>query len=688
MWRLFLRCAAAIPNGNEPGMGFLVTRILSQPTRMSDVLSPSAALSPEAFYSLYLGGLIIEDETERLEASYTLLMLGRLGLTPAELLHLHEGWVDWERGEIHVPARDPCACDVCWEHARQRQRAGDTRNPETIVIEECWTPGKSGARRLAFGWSRRLTAAIDGVLDAGTHLERDRETVREHVETAAAMAHHVDTTEVSITALRASALTFLASAGFGPRRLADVTATDEETAGEFARVGGGETRSHLYRVLADVEPPTLCEGETRYRLVCDPTALQREPFDPTEYDAEWRRERATRSVQRDRNPRPASPPSEETSDEVRASRSPPPGVSFTPADLPSVQEPAGQHGPGLVAESLAEWVEKQEQERHASTGDGADPATQHGDYRPGEAEQEEDDNPLQVTEPVAFSVDTRLVAPRFEGGRPTGGSILLGQDELLFLSRGASGIADYLRVDLDWIVNLAPGYVPDPLEGLLEDTVAIAYHNESGDRRVVVAEIPADSQWTFVQTIFAVRLDSEPAVVTHRPGTAAAIGPHEREMDATRDRLWLEQTDTDRSPVRLRLEQFVDVEQGPMTAEEGYEKGLIVTHLHPSGDLVDMELRPTAESNVHILREYLTHFDERQTRRARNAQLSQEETDILERLYDAEGGRDLAGMLDKDRETLSTVMERLDDLGLVRDGSGGKRLTGVGYRLVSPKFDL
>lgn len=645
---------------------------------MSDTLSPADVLSPEAFYSLYLGGLVLEDETERLAASYTLLGLGRLGLTPEELLHLHDGWVDWERGEIHVPARDPCACDVCWEHARQRKRAGDNRDLDTIVTEECWTPGERGARRLSFGWSGRLTAVLDGVTDDGALLESDRKMVHEYVETAAMMAHHVERADVSVTALRASALMFLASAGFGPRRLADLTATDEETAGEFVRVGGGETSDHLYRVLADVEPPSLCAGKSQYRLVCDPSPLQREPFDPAEFDAEWRRERATRSERRERNPRPPSPP---------------PGVSFTPEELPTIREPAGQDGPGLVATSLAEWVEQQERERRGAGTDAGSTATtsetQQAQRQPGEGEsgtEARTDNPLQVTEPVEFSIDTRLVAPGFEDGRPSGGSVLLGQEELLFLSRGASGIADYLRVELDAIVSLAPGYVPDPLEGLFDETVGIAYYGKGDERRVAVAEVPTDGQWQFAQAIYARILDGEPAVVTHRPGKPTAIGPDEREMDATTERLWLEHPE--REPVRLTLSQFVDVAHGQMTAEEHYEKGLTVTHLQPDGELADTELRPTAERKVGILKQYLTHYDERQTQRASNAQLSVEETDILERLYDTEEGRDLVGILDKDPETLSTAMERLDDLGLVHDGSSGKRLTGVGYRLVSPTHDL
>lgn len=661
---------------------------------MSETPEPADALSPEAFYSLYLGGLAVEDESDRTELCYTLLVLGRLGLTPSELLHLHEGWIDWERGTVHVPARDPCACGDCWDRARQLQRQGDDRPLETIVARECWSEGETSARALAFGWSRRLTAAIDGVVTAETHLTSNIETVREQVATAARRARLLDSSAVSITALRASALTFLAAAGFGPRRLADLTGVDEETAGAFARVGGGEARSHLYRVLANVDVPTLCEGDTPYRLICDPVAFEREPFDPTEYDAAWRRERARQSEPSEYNPRPISPPSD---------------VSFGEEDLPRVSEPAGQHGPGIVAESLAEWADQPDWNRPTTTDRTDEPSTTGSNQETGSPEQSVTDRsqperatqsseeptvhtepagPSAVTEPVAFSVDTRFVAPGFEGGRPTGGSILLGQDELRFLSREASGVTDSLRVDLDWIVNLSPGYVPDPLEGLFEDTVAVAYHDENDERRVVVAEIPSDARWQFVQLVLASILDGEPTVVAHQPGAPDTTDVYERQMNATKERLRLDDTEGDRPPLRLHLDQLVDIEQGYMTTADEYESGLTVTNLRASGDLVRTELRPIAETKLRILAQYFTHFDDRQTARAEEVTLSGEERQLLERLLDKGGGRDVLATLDADRETLSAAMDRLVERGLVLDRPSGKRLSGAAYRLVSPDFEL
>jgi hypothetical protein len=457
--------------------------------------SPAESLSPAAFYSLYLGGLAQSDPRDRLKTGYTLLLLGRLGMRPDEILHLHEGWVDWERGEIHVPARDPCACSECWDHAQQRQQQGDSRMLAEIVAAECWSPpGEDAARRLSVGWSPRLVAVVDGVLSESEYLPGNQEAVQESIQTAAQNARGVDASAVSVSTLRASALQFLATAGFGPRRLADLCAVDEETAGAFTRVGGGQSRDHLYRVLGTADPPALCDGETEYRIVCDDAAFDREPFDPTNYDAAWREARQKRSPTTERNPRPISPP---------------PHVSFDPEDAFSVTEPSGDSGPGVVAESLRAWVDDREQARTsdaveatetdsaeresntestaeteggpapastpASTDQASPAASSPGSDRTDDEAASDEVDPLsKVTDPVEFSVDTRFVAADFEGGTPTGGSVILGQEELLFLSRTDTGVAGVLRISLDWIDNIVPGYVPEPLEGLFEDTVGLA----------------------------------------------------------------------------------------------------------------------------------------------------------------------------------------------------------------------
>lgn len=626
---------------------------------------PSEALSPEGVYSLYLGGLALEDEQQRRDACYATLLMGRLGLLPEELTHLHEDWVDWERGEIQIPARDPCACRYCWADARTlKSETGTDRSVSEIVTDTCWSPpdGPAGARTIPFGWSRRLTAAIHGVLGQRPYLDTDTAGIEQLLTAAADNAWELDD-EITSDRLRASAGEFLASVGFGPRRLSDLLAIDEETAGQFAKVGGGELREYLYRALDPQGAPDICGEDSQYRLVCDPTPFEREPFDPREYDARWRGERAERVQPRGRNPRPVEAPAE---------------VDFDPAAM-DIREPSADSGSQLVSDSLSDWVRRRESQRrqYAETGDSAVSADTDADavaYRD------------QITSPVQVSVSTRFAAQGIENGRPAGGSVVLGQREVVLVSRDQTGVADTLRIPFDSIVDIAPGYVPGPLEGVFEETVGVAYHDAQDERKIAVCELPRDIGWDVQQTLFASLLDDVETVTANLSegiDDINDIDPETKVLSTTPRTLKLEDPDSDALPVRIRLSTIVGIEQKPMETEVGYEMGLTIHHLRVNANVVTMEVRPTDEVEKQLLGRYLTKYHDRQLEKARNASLSNEQREVLDALHDAGDGRDLVAIVDMNTARVANVVASLKDLGLVRDSRTGVALTGTGYLVTS-----
>lgn len=631
---------------------------------MASSLSPADALSPEGVYSLYLGGLSLEDETRRRDACYVILLVARLGLRPEEVTHLHEDWIDWARGEVQVPARDPCACRHCFADARRfKEETGTDRSVEEIVSKMCWSPpdGSSGARTIPFGWSRRLTAAIDGVLGQRPYLDADVAGVEQILTEAAANAWELETGAITTDTLRASAGEFLATAGFGPRRLSDLLAIDEKTAGEFARVGGGDLREHFYRSLGPDTAPNICDGESNYRLVCDPSTFEREPFDPVQYDARWRGNRAEAVDPRGRNPRPIEPPS---------------GSTFDPADL-ELQEPAADSGSQLVSASLSDWVRRRESQReqYAKTGSsGVEAENQPVEYRD------------QITAPVQASVSTRFAGQGIENGRPTGGSIVLGQQELVLVSRDQTGVADTLRIPFNSIVDVAPGYVPGPLVGVFDETVGIAYHDDHNDRKIVVCELPQDIGWDFQQKLFTSLLDGVETVVANLSeglSDTSKIEPETRTLSTTERTLKLERPDSETLPVRIRLSTIVGIEKKPMETEVGYDMGLTIHHLRVNANVATMELRPTDDIKKQLLHRYLSEHHERQLRKARNASLSNEQREVLDALHDAGDGRELVAIVDMNTARVSKVVQSLKDLGLVRDSRTGIALAGTGYLVTS-----
>lgn len=630
---------------------------------MASSLSPADALSPEEFYSLYLGGLTIEPERRRRDACYVLLLMGRLGIRIDELGHLHDDWVDWSRGEIHVPARDPCACHDCWQRARARKGDHDTRPLEKIVRTTCWSPpeGDAAARTLTFGWSQRLTAALDGVLGQRPYLDMDSAEVEALIQEAAGNAWELDAETITPRVLRATAAAFLSSAGFGPRRLMDLLVVDEETAGAFARVGGGDLREYLYRSLGPDAAPDICGPDSEFRLVCDPAPFDREPFDPRSYDARWRAQRAAESTPQGRNPRPAESPTES---------------AFDPATDLERREPGGNSQ--LVSSSLADWVRRRESQREQYAEVGS-PGTGTDD---GEVPEYRD----QVTAPVQYSVSTRFAGQGIENGRPTGGSVVLGQRELVFLSRDETGIAETLRVPFSEIVDIAPGYVPGPLESVFEETVGIARRDDHGDRRIVVCELPDEIIWEFQQSLFASILDEVETVFASFAESSTdpdEIEPETRILSTTSRTLKLSDPDSDRLPTRIRLATIVGIEEKPMETEVGYDRGLTIHYLKINANIATVELRPADDLEKKLLKRYLMEYHDRQKKKAQNASLSDEQLEVLDALHDAEDGRNLVAILDMNPSRVSNVVTSLKELGLARDSRTGVALTGTGYLVTS-----
>lgn len=675
---------------------------------MSATLLPEHALSPEGFYALYLGSLSIEDETQRTDACLTILLIGRLGLRPGELIHLHEGWIDWTRGELRVPGYDPCACDVCWEQAQQQAQHSE-RDAESILRDDCWQPqGTTAPRMLSFGWSNRLTGALRTTFQHRQYLPYTEAEVRSLLGRAATHVDGIDQDAISVGILRATALEFLASAGFGPRRLAELTVTTEETAGAFARVSGGEVRNHLYRELAGVEPPAICGDNPRYPLVCESTPIEREPFDPRAFDTDWRVERSAIAESSEHNPRPPA--------------------SAVPFDLDARQparEPAGETGPSVVAESLREWIRQDETARIEKTSDQTPAATtpsqeetaldiespdrESGEPDPAQpamtADSDSEDaavsDPSQqtaetlahgdpdelVTEPVAFSIDTRFAAATLEGGRPTGGSVILGQAELLFLSRDDTGIAGHLRIDHEDIVDLAPGYNPEGIDEVFEETVGVAYCDATDERHVVVCEVPANVQWAFVQTIFSYVLAEFSAIVSYPQETGADIEGAEMAIRSD-DRTLVFEDPRHGDDIRLQLSRIIDVEETRMTHEEGLETGLEVSYLSANDVVRELEIRPTDERLLTVLHRHLVLHRNRLKQRARAADVDYDHYEVLEALYNTGEGRDLMAILDIEPARLSDVISSLTDQALVREREGGIELTGAGFLVVDEEYGV
>lgn len=313
--------------------------------------SSDEALRQPTFVRLYRGAFEIDDRERSLQAAYIILIAGRLGLRTGEIQHVREAWIDWRRGEIAIPRHDPCGCMNCWIAAKKKAAAddenirqeivelikehddidsnenldeqvdtmledlegeeqiensdGDTddqdgdedRNPLEILYEERWQPKyERSARRVPFGYSRRLTAVLMLFFENNDCLEITQVTMNNLVTEAAENAEGVDPEDITLRGLRATAATHYTTIVRNPKVLQDVMGwTRIETAVRYIRRAGGFTTDVIYHAFGEGEiAPVMYpeEGNKRFPLLEHPLPYQGEPWDPMLYPYNKRMERA------------------------------------------------------------------------------------------------------------------------------------------------------------------------------------------------------------------------------------------------------------------------------------------------------------------------------------------------------------------------------------------------------------
>lgn len=679
---------------------------------MGSHLRPAAALDPGTLSRCYRGGLTRETKAQRLQACTLLLLVGRLGLRPGELQHLHEGWVDWERGRLHVPARDPCACAQCWERARVRQRGGDGRPLADVVAADCWRPPGGEGRTIDFGWSRRLTGVLAAGFDAWSYLDCDVTRAHAVLGTAAEAADLDDPTALTLGALRASAATFMVDAGLSAAQVAAVLGVERaEVAGVYdaLRARGESQRGEAQRSGSQRgESDTVAADPGAYALVTETAALDGEPFDPATYDAAWRREReASREPRPSRSPRPAEIPDGVTYE-------PPTGVTPSYHDLAAdgaasdrstadggaLARWAGTDGDGPAqsgrpASGAGRAVEGVPGDERAEAAGGVgpeageDPAVEEGERDGRDTGPTPADPREQVTAPVRLDVSTRFACEAIHGGRPAGGSVLLAQSELVLVTHGDGENVAHEVVPLHAVRDVAVGYCPDVLADVFDETVGLAYERD-GRRHVAVVELPEAERHTLASVLFARRLDGCAAVVTH----PAREGGHETDATPWRGVLDVDAAWLAGAPVagadprfRFRLADVLSVERGRNRFDGTVYHGLAVRSVGADGGPVTTTITPVAEADRTVFVRFLRGVARRRARRAREVDVRASQENVLLALSPGEDSVSISALLDRDPDSLRTVLDALERAGLVRVAADGPRLTGTGTLLVEETVD-
>lgn len=395
------------------------------------------AIEVAAFERLILGALKIEDDEQRIRTIMIILCAGRLGLRASEIQHLHEGWIDWERGIIRVPAHEPCFCKWCLESAQgkveRERRAAKRKKIEKETGEEVYLddvevdvaiddpevieyayenqyepkPGAS-ARVVPFGWSKRITAYLMKFFDENEFLDITQQQMRNDVRKAARKAEGVNPSNLTPHPLRATGGTFYADAGLLPKPLRDIMGwSDLANAERYIRASGRQLTSKVYEIFGRGEwapDETVEDPADEFPVACDPRPYASElDVDPRLYGPKKRRQRA--HIREEEPERVYNPRRERCMDKI----------SYDP-DRHTIPGHVTPDGKGLEEPDverdgdLREWVDYQN-EQTDTTAETADRRPGVDSYGDNDELEKDIHDPITATLRTHFSLIKTTVEP-------------------------------------------------------------------------------------------------------------------------------------------------------------------------------------------------------------------------------------------------------------------------------------
>lgn len=271
--------------------------------------SKEDALDRVQYLDLYRAALRIDDPYTRLAAIVMVLCSGRLGMRIGEVIHLHEGWINWRKGYIAIPTFEPCGCRYCWKRSKRNFDPEEDAADDYIEYHahNRWSPKSDmGARILPFNWSLRITAALEAFFSEYTVIDENYKWAeRAMKDKILPNAEFLDPGDLMWHGLRSTSVTFWADADLDTKALRDSGGWVREADSNPYRA---QSPTQLANKMRDVVGKDPVEFGTTDFVALDPRSLAGEPFDPRDTDPRSRADPYQRGPVR--NPREANPPDE------------------------------------------------------------------------------------------------------------------------------------------------------------------------------------------------------------------------------------------------------------------------------------------------------------------------------------------------------------------------------------------
>lgn len=201
------------------------------------------ALSKQEFETLWSAASELRYPFDE-ECRFVLVTAGRLGLRAAEITHLRESWINWDRQMIRIPSFQQCNCGYCRSQSRQSvQKTGVAFDK---ALGRMWSPKtETSARAVPFNYSERVQRTVEAFFFGRSGWPKSRSAVNRRVDD---MCEAVgwDTSRVYPHSLRATAATHHAYQGLPAAALQSLFGWSKlDVAQKYLRLSGSATANAL-----------------------------------------------------------------------------------------------------------------------------------------------------------------------------------------------------------------------------------------------------------------------------------------------------------------------------------------------------------------------------------------------------------------------------------------------------------
>lgn len=250
--------------------------------------SKDDALDKIQFLDIYTAALRLNG-FKRDVAILTLLLSGRLKMRIGEIMHLHEGWIDWTHGYIRIPEYEPCGCEYCWNRSEKNfdpDKKDEDDYPDDYIeyhYDNRWSPKTpKGSREVPFNWSFRITAAL-------VYFYRKYDVIDENYQWCRRLLDnhildetiHLEQGSTKWTALRATGETFWADNEIPPKSQRDLAGRTRKREGSVYEAQSPAELANKMRKAVGKQPLEFTGTDF---VALDPRPFPQEPFDPRDAD--------------------------------------------------------------------------------------------------------------------------------------------------------------------------------------------------------------------------------------------------------------------------------------------------------------------------------------------------------------------------------------------------------------------